>query len=133
VRGPLSRGLLLLPALALGALAGCGTPPSYEMAKTRDCLKDAGFTVTPPPKSDFVARSATVGAFHAAFPSDANAVTISFGDDAEDADQTSQGYVRFHAKNVGVFDILEVEKNAVLLWKQHPTDVERSQVTDCLK
>ena len=136
MRTPRSRTAALtlaLVALPL-ALVACGGPSSYDLAKTRDCLEGAGLTVGPPPADDFVARSATVGSFRASFPGAAgNAVTISFGESADDAKQTAGGYVRFHARNVGVFDILQVERNAVLLWKQHPTDDERTTVTSCLK
>ncbi len=121
-----AAGLLVL-------LAGCGAPPTYSLEKSRSCLAKAGFAISDP-KSDFVAQSATVGSFRARFPSrGVNAVTVSFGENGDEAKQTAQGYVRFHARNVGVFDILEVEKNAVLLWKQHPTDAERTEVTSCLK
>jgi len=135
VRTPRLRTLLLLPALALVALAaGCGTPPHYDLAKTRSCLQDKGLRIGAPPADDFVARSAIEGTFRATFPGDdPNAVTISFGESSDDARQTAQGYVRYHAQNVGVFDILAVEKNAVLLWKRHPADAELETVTNCLK
>jgi hypothetical protein len=135
VRTPRLRTLLLLPALAVAALvlAGCGTAPHYDLAKTRTCLKGAGFTITPPPADDFVARSALVGAFRAFLPEGGNAVTLSFGEGGDDAKRTSEGYVRYHAQNVGVFDVLDLDKNVVLLWKEHPSDADRAKVKDCLK
>ena len=131
----MTRPPVLAAAAVLGAiaLAGCGTPPHYTLDKTRSCLKSAGATVAAP-KDDFVASTATGGAFRAEIGGPlGNAVTISFGSSDADARQTADGYVRFHAKNVGVYDILSVDKNAVLLWKQHPTDSERTTVTGCLK
>jgi hypothetical protein len=120
--------------LALLAVAGCGAAKSYDLAKTRACLKDAGMKITPPPKDDVVARSAIVGSFRAVLPKPSeNSVTISFGESSDDAKNTAEGYVRYHAQNVGVFDILEVERNAVLLWKEHVSDDDRTAVTGCLK
>jgi hypothetical protein len=136
VRTPRLRTCLLLPALALVvlAVAGCGGAGSYDLAKTRSCLKDAGMKITPPPEDDFVARSAIVGSFRAVLPEPSdNSVTISFGETSDDAEQTSEGYVRYHAENVGVFDILEVTRNAVLLWEEHPSDADLDAVKSCLK
>ena len=131
----MSRPPVIAAAAAVGVLAlvGCGTPPHYTLSDTRACLKDAGAVIVPP-KDDFVAETATAGAFRAELdPPSGNAVTLSFGESADDAKQTAAGYVRFHAKNVGVSDILEQDKNVVLLWKQHPTQSEQDEVTGCLK
>jgi hypothetical protein len=136
VRTPRLRTARLLPALGLAllALAGCGGPKSYDLAKTRSCLKDAGMTITQPPADDFVARSALVGSFRAVLPAaSGNSVTISFGESSDDAKKTAEGYVRYHAQNVGVYDILAVDRNAVLLWDEHPSDADRTAVTACLK
>ena len=125
----------VIAAAAVGvlALAACGTPPHYALEDTRACLQDAGARIAPS-ANDFVAQTATAGTFRAVLdPPSGNAVTISFGDSEEDAKQTAAGYVRFHAENVGVADILEQRKNAVLLWKQHPTEAEQNEVTGCLK
>ena len=123
-------------AAALGlacalVVAGCGSPPRYSLEKTRTCLKDGGAAIVPP-KSDFVAQSATAGAFRAELKGD-NAVTIAFGRTDEEAKQTADGYVRFHAKNVGISDILSLDRNAVLLWKEHPSQRDLAVVNDCLK
>jgi hypothetical protein len=49
-----------------------------------------------------------------------------------DADNIDQAYRRFHAKNVGIDDVLRTQGNAVMLWHQHPTDADISTVTGCL-
>ena len=130
----MARAPLIAGALAAGLLAaGCGGPTRYSLERTRACLKEDGAR-TGKPLNDFVASTATAGAFRAYLGApDDNAVTISFGESSDDAQQTADGYIRFHAKNVGIYDILELERNAVLLWKQHPSNAERSRVTGCLK
>ena len=48
-------------------------------------------------------------------------------------DGRDDGYRRFHAKNVGVEDILRTNSNVVMLWRLHPSDTDASRLTDCLK
>lgn len=130
MRSPL--GLLLLAAAAL-ALAGCGTPPRYSLEKTRSCLAKAGDRIGAP-RNDFVAESATVGAFRAELPgAGRQAVTLSFGENDADAKSLADGYVRFHAKNVGISDVLYLDKNVVALWREHPTPAQLNALRDCLK
>jgi hypothetical protein len=130
VRSPLALLACLAAALVL---AGCGTPPRYSLEKTRSCLAKAGDRIRAP-KGDFVAQSATVGAFRAALPgSGGQAVTLSFGENDADAKSLADGYVRFHARNVGVSDILYLDKNVVALWRQHPTQAQLNALRDCLK
>jgi hypothetical protein len=50
-----------------------------------------------------------------------------------DADNISQAYQTFHAKNVGITDVLRQQGNAVMLWRVHPSDTDIKTVTDCLK
>lgn len=124
---------VLLAVLAAVALAGCGTPPHYSLDKSRACFEKAGKRITAPTK-DFVAESATDGTFRVWLHGRrGNFVTLSFGEDAADAKNIADGYLRFHAKNIGISDILYLEKNVVLLWREHPADAELSVVTDCLK
>ena len=126
------RILLVLPAAVL-LLAGCGTPPRYSLEKTRACLAKAGDRIGAP-KNDFVAESATVGAFRAVLPgAQQQAVTLSFGENDADAKSLADGYVRFHAKNVGISDVLYQDKNVVALWREHPTTAQLNGLTDCLK
>ena len=78
-----------------------------------------------------MASSATGGAFRVALPH--NSVTISFGQTADDAANLDGAYRRFHAKNVGIDDILRVQGNAVMLWRVHPEDKDLATVTACLE
>ena len=123
--------LLSVPLVAL--LAACGSPPTdYTLAKTRDCLEKTGAQIAHP-KGDFVASTASGGDFRAVLHGGSNFVTVSFGADDQEAQQVAQGYVRFHGANIGVADILYESRNAVMLWKLHPSDDELKVVTDCLK
>lgn len=124
---------VLLALLAAVVLAGCGTPPHYSLGKSRACFAKAGKRITDPVK-DFVAESATDGTFRVwLHGKKGQFVTVSFGEDAADAKNIADGYLRFHAKNIGISDILYLEKNVVLLWREHPSDAELSEVSGCLK
>jgi hypothetical protein len=128
------NGCLLAAFVGVLALAGCGSPPHYALAPTRTCLQQDGARIVAP-RNDFVAQTATSGAFRAWLSGTAkgNAVTISFGSNADDAKNIADGYLRFHAKNVGVSDILYTDKNVVLLFREHPSDADLSKVRSCLK
>jgi hypothetical protein len=117
-------------ALLVVLLAACGPArePTYDLQKTRSCLVERGAKVGGP--LDFVASTATGGAFHVRLP--ANELTIAFGETTGDAEQIEKAYVRFHSRNVGIADILKRESNAVILWKQHPEQTDLDTVTSCL-
>ena len=123
--------LVLLPAVLV--LAACGTSaPAYSFERTRACMEDNGMTVTKP-VGDFVAETATVGAFRA-YPDGkkGNFVTASFGEDADEAADTVRGYERFHGANIGLSDVLFSDRNVVMLWKSHPSEDDTARVTGCL-
>ncbi len=124
---PFRIGIVLLLALLVGA---CGPPkePIYSPAKTRACLVDKGASIGG--RLDFVASTATGGAFRVKLPD--NELTIAFGATVEDAQQIESAYVRFHAENVGIEDILHRVSNAVLLWKHHPEPLDQTAVEGCL-
>jgi hypothetical protein len=119
--------LVLLCALA----AGCGgsSQKLYTAAKTRQCLKkEAGVKIGG--RLDFVASTATGGALHLRLKH--NAVTLVFGATLDDANNINDAYHRFRAKNVGIEDIIRQDRNAVMLFRQHPTDDDVSSVQSCL-
>jgi hypothetical protein len=120
--------LLLLLAFALAA-CGPAKEPTYSVEKTKSCLADKGAKIGGP--LDFVASTATGGAFHVKLPT--NELTIAFGENPGDGEQIEKAYVRFHARNVGIADVLKRYSNAVLLWKNHPEQSDLDTVTSCLK
>jgi len=116
----------------LGLLAcGCGSSSGklYSLDKTKACLSKDGVRLGGP--LDFVATTATGGAVQAHL--DTNYVTLVFGDTVEKADNINQAYHRFHAKNVGIDDVLRQQGNAVMLWHAHPSDANMARITACLK
>jgi hypothetical protein len=127
-----------LPVIAAAAfvaalLAGCGgggnpAKTIYSRDKTMACLKKANVKIGG--ELDFVASTATGGAFKAKVPG--NDVTVVFGQTLDDANNIDQAYVHFHAQNVGIEDVLRQQGNAVMLWHQHPSDDDLSLVTGCL-
>jgi hypothetical protein len=125
-------GPLLLVALLAAGCAG-KAPTHFSLAKSRECLRDKGARIAAP-KGDFVAVASTAsdGTFRA-YLDDGNFVTLSFGANPTEAQQIATGYDRFHAKNVGVADILFTAKNVTLLWKLHPASDDSDLVTGCLK
>jgi major membrane immunogen (membrane-anchored lipoprotein) len=116
---------------AVLALAACGSsgPQLYSVQKAKACL--AGNHVGLAKATDFVASTATGGAFRANVGGDW--VTVVMGATVSDADNINQAYRRFHAKNVGIDDVLRQDRNAVLLWQLHPTDDQAAALGACLK
>jgi hypothetical protein len=121
---------LLAIVLAVG-VAGCGGESSYSVTDTRACLLARGVHVGG--KLDFVASTATGGAFAARLGN--NSVKLVFGETEQDAEQIQLAYENFAFPNVrsGLPDVLRREKNAVMLWQQHPQDADLSLVVGCLK
>lgn len=113
------------------ALAGCGGGSGqqlYSYDKTRACLESKPFLKVDN-KVDFVAGTATAGAFRVRFTY--NQATVAFGKTIADADNINAAYHRFHAKNVGINDILHQDKNIVVLYKVHPLEGDVIDLTHC--
>lgn len=119
--------LLSLVALLFTA-CGPAREPTYDLEKTKSCLRDKGAKIGGP--LDFVASTATGGAFHVTLP--ANQITVVFGETTGDAQQIEKAYVRFRGKNVGIEDILKRMSNVVMLWKKHPEQTDLETVESCL-
>lgn len=115
--------------LLVSACGGSGGSALYSRLKTKACL--SANHVKLGGQLDFVATTATGGALKARLPS--NFVTIVFGATAADADNIDQAYQQFHAKNVGINDVLRQDRNAVMLWHEHPADADLAEITGCLK
>jgi len=118
--------------VAAAACGGSGHATLYVKEPSRSCLVGKGLRVRPViDTTDFVANSATGGAFRVTLPR--NSVTVSFGLTLEDADNIDQAYRHFRAPNVGIEDVLRQQQNAVMLWQLHPSDTDISTITGCLK
>ena len=125
--------------LALLALvvAGCGGSSTsstsvYTRAATRQCIETKlGLHTFLPIADDFVASTASGGALRFRLP-DNNAVTMLFAQSPDEAGNLADAYRRFHAKNVGIEDILRTKGNGVMLWQFHPGASDESNVSDCL-
>ena len=131
---PLS--LVLVVSLALVA-AGCGARSSapYTAAGTVACLKSKGFTgvTTNPVKVGFIAGFADNGGILAKAPG-GNVVTIAFAGDAAGAAQTESAFkahaTPFYRRHMG--DIMESQRNAVLVWQTSPTQPQIDDALGCL-
>lgn len=124
----------MIVVAGVAALAGCGGskgPTLYTKAASDSCFVKPPLNAALSPKVDFVASTASNGAVRVRLPD--NAVTVLFGQDANEANNLAAAYRRFHAKNVGINDILRVQNNAVMLWKLHPSDADRVPLENCLK
>ena len=124
-----------LVALVAFVAAGCGSGSTatklYALTPTKQCMQDkVGIHTFPPVGDDFVASTASNGAFRASLAD--NTVTVLFGQSAREASNLADAYRRFHSKNVGVEDILRTKNNAVLLWQFHPAATDESKIEDCL-
>ena len=120
--------------LLVFVLAGCGSaakPTHFTLAATRECARGKG-QILKPKSTDFIATTATAGAFRLRFH-DKNEVTVLFGANPQEASGLANGYRRFHAKNVGIEDILRTNGNAVMLWRRHPKTKDEATMTACLK
>ena len=131
---PLS--FVLIVTLALIA-AGCGarsTAP-YTAAGTVACLKSKGFTgvTTDPVKVGFIAGFAENGGILAKAPG-GNVVTIAFAGDTAGAAQTESAFkahaTPFYRRHIA--DIMESQRNAVLVWQTSPTQQQIDNVFGCL-
>ena len=127
--------LLLGLALALVLLVvacGKGGTSLYTKAATAGCLSKVGLHPKPvTPATDFVASSATGGAFSLRLIG--NAVTVSFGLTEADANNIEEAYHRFRAQNVGLEDVLRRQSNVIMLWRNHPQDENVATIVSCLK
>jgi hypothetical protein len=117
--------------ILLVAACGKGGTTLYTRAATSACLQKAGYMPrSVSSSSDFVANSATGGAFSVALTD--NQVTVSFGETVTDADNIDDAYRRFRAANVGIEDVLRRDQNAIMLWHVHPADDDLSTIANCL-
>ena len=128
--------LLLCAALAaLAAGCGAGSAPAYTAKGTIKCLGHKGFTniTTDPLKLGLIAGTAEHGGIQAKAPN-GNVVTIAFAKDATGAKSTEDAF-RTHASAFyahRMADIMESQRNAVLVWTTSPTQLQLSNALGCL-
>jgi hypothetical protein len=126
-------------ALAVALLAaGCGvrTSKPFTATGTVGCLKTQGFTgvTTDPLKVGFIAAFADKGGI-SAISAMGNHLTIAFAADADSTGSTEQAFRSHAPKSLRphMSDILQVNRNAVLVWTTTPDSAELDAATRCLK
>jgi hypothetical protein len=123
-------------ALVAFAVAGCGANATrvYHVDGTATCLTKAGYRVrTDSANLGTIAAAAPLGSLRAFEPG--NTLTISFGNDHREAENISKLYRKFAPKKLRahIDDVMEIQKNAVLLWTITPPTTEHEKVLGCLK
>ncbi len=132
----LARTAIVLVVVALLA-AGCGVRSSkpYTAKGSVACFRAKGFTgvSTNPAKVGFIAGFAPNGGLAGRSPA-GNALTIAFAGDEKGAASTAAVYRRKAppALRRHMADILETQRNAVLVWTTSPTADELSRALACL-
>ena len=134
---PRALGIALVLAAAL-VVAGCGVRSSkpFNAQSSAGCLKSHGFTgvTTNPIAVGFIAAFADRGGIRARSPS-GNLLTIAFTADAGSTGSTEDSF-RAHAPKKlrpHMSDIMETNRNAVLVWTTTPDPGELGTATACLK
>ena len=128
-------GITLLVALVA---AGCGvrTTKPFTAKGTVGCLRSHGFTgvTTNPGKVGFIAGFADNGGIKARSAM-GNVLTIAFTADADSTASTEEAF-RSHAPKrlrPHISDIMQTNRNAVLVWTTTPDPGELAAATGCLK
>jgi hypothetical protein len=134
---PRAPGIVLLVAAALAA-AGCGVRNSkpFTAKGTAGCLKSHGFTsvTTNPVAVGFIAGFADNGGIRARSAS-GNVLTIAFTADANSTSSTEDAFRSHAPKSLRphISDIMQTNRNAVLVWTTTPDGGELDAATRCLK
>jgi hypothetical protein len=135
LRRPLALLAVLVPLA--GLVAGCGVRSSapFTAKGTAPCLAKKGFTgvTTNPVKVGFIAGFADNGGLRGKAPG-GNVLTIAFAGDAAGAAQTAESFKAnaspFYKRRMA--DIMETQRNAVLVWTTSPTQQQINDATGCL-
>ena len=127
--------LLLVPLVLVAAGCGARSSAPYTAAGTAKCLTSKGFTgvTTSPAKVGFIAGFADNGGIRGTAPG-GNVLTIAFAGDTPGAAQTEQAF-RAHATPFykrHMHDIMETQRNAVLVWTTAPTQAQIDTALACL-
>jgi hypothetical protein len=126
-------------ALAVALLAaGCGarTSKPFNAEGSAGCLKTRGFAsvTTDPLKVGFIAAFADRGGISAISPL-GNHLTVAFAADADSTGPTEQNFRARAPKSLRphMSDIMQTNRNAVLVWTTTPDPAELDTVNRCLK
>jgi hypothetical protein len=132
------RALTVLSLLAVCvAVAGCGARSSkpFTAAGSAACFTKKGFThvTTDQAKVGFIAGFAANGGLRAT-ASGNNVLTIAFAEDEASAPSTEKAFRRFAPPKLRprMADIMESERNAVLVWTVTPSPQELADAKGCL-
>ena len=134
---PRAFGIVLVLAVVLVA-AGCGVRNSkpFTAQGTAGCLKANGFTgvTTNPGEVGFIAGFADNGGIRARSAT-GNVLTIAFTADADSTGATEDAFRAHAPKSLRphISDIMQANRNAVLVWTVTPSSDELDAATGCLK
>jgi hypothetical protein len=123
----------LVAVVVVAVCAGCGGGREhYELGALRSCAEDApNVMVDDDATLDYVAEDATGGAV-ALIVTGSN-VTVALGRTENDAKRIASAYRLFaEAFDTPVDDIVYRRGNAVVVWENTPTDLERELLEACL-
>jgi hypothetical protein len=118
--------------------AGCGvrTTRPFTAAGTVGCLKTHGFTrvTTNPLAVGFIAAFADKGGIRGISPM-GNRLTIAFTADANSTGSTEQAFRSHAPKSLRphMSDIMQTNRNAVLVWTTTPDPTDLGTASGCLK
>jgi hypothetical protein len=131
------RALVVVSVAALLA-AGCGVRNSkpFTASASAPCFRQHGFTgvTTKPADVGFIAGFADNGGLRATSPS-GNVVTVAFTADPDSVDSTEAAF-RAHATGAyktHISDVMEANRNAVLVWAITPKSDELDAAQRCLR
>lgn len=128
--------LAVFASLALVA-AGCGARSSkpFTAAGSAACFTKKGFTkvTTDPLKVGFIAGFAENGGLRAT-AADGNVLTIAFAADDTSASETETAFRRHAPASLRphMNDIMEAQRNAVLVWTTSPSAQQLADAEGCL-
>lgn len=119
-------------------MAGCGgrNTSAYTAQPTATCLEKKGFTgvTTNADKVGFIAAFAANGGLFAHPPGVANTLTIAFAANPKGAAATEQAFTRHAPPSLRphISDVMESQRNAVLVWTVTPAQQILSDALSCL-
>jgi len=130
--------VLVLVAISAIVVAGCGgrDTSAYNPTGTAACLTKKGFTgvTTDANKVGFIAAFAARGGLFAIPPGGGNTLTIAFAQNPKGAAATERAFTRHAPASLRphISDVMESQRNAVLVWTVSPSSQLLSDALGCL-